>query len=314
MHIATGLMMAFVSRSSSGLVRSAVYQQRSSSSSSSSSRRRFGLAATAVAKEPQPPRNPIGAASNVLVVGASRGIGTEFVKQVLGKGASVVATHRSAAVPALLEELKAAHSERLSTLELDVSDPESIGDAARNLETRGPPLTHIIHNAGVYGQQVSIAGQAWGSRPAAAPVTRDIMLDVFATNAVGPLLVAQSFYPLLAAAGGGDGGAEDSSSSPVIAFLTSKVGSIVDNGSGGAYAYRASKIALNMIAKSLSVDLQGKASVVLLHPGYVRTDMTGGNGLIDVDESVAGMLRAIEATDASTDLRWVDYKAELIPW
>ena len=69
-----------------------------------------------------------------------------------------------------------------------------------------------------------------------------------------------------------------------------------------------------MIAKSLSVDLAGLANVVLLHPGYVRTDMTGGNGLIGTSESAAGMLRAIEATDSSSDFRWVDYKAEVVPW
>ena len=101
---------------------------------------------------------------------------------------------------------------------------------------------------------------------------------------------------------------------PVLAFVSSKVGSVDDNGSGGAYAYRSSKSALNQVAKSLSIDLAGQASVLLLHPGYVRTDMTGGKGLIDTEESVGGMLKAIEATDSSVGFRFVDYKACLIPW
>jgi NAD(P)-dependent dehydrogenase (short-subunit alcohol dehydrogenase family) len=92
------------------------------------------------------------------------------------------------------------------------------------------------------------------------------------------------------------------------------VGSVDDNMSGGAYAYRASKSALNIITKSLFCDLAGSVAVLLLHPGYVRTDMTGGQGLIDVDESVSGMLKAIEATDGSSPFRWVDFKACRIPW
>ena len=280
----------------SGLVRSSAgrLQQR---------RRHSGILAAIV--EEQPVRNPLDSSSNVLVVGASRGIGTELVRQCLAKGASVIATHRGSAVPSALEELRAEAPDRLSTLELDCSDPASIEGAAQSMHDRPARLTHVIHNAGIYGSQVSISGKSWGSRPAANPVTKEIMMEVFETNAVGPLLVAQAMYPFFAPAPG---------QQPVYAFLTSKVGSIVDNGSGGAYAYRASKIALNMIAKSLSVDFKGIASVVLLHPGYVRTDMTGGNGLIDADESVAGMLRAVEATDSSMELRWVDYKAEVVPW
>ena len=101
--------------------------------------------------------------------------------------------------------------------------------------------------------------------------------------------------------------------------MSSKVGSVIDNGSGGAYAYayRSSKSALNSIAKSLSsVDLANEARVMLLHLGYVRTDMTGGKeGFIDAKESMGGMLNAIEATDATTPgFRFVDYKACLIPW
>jgi NAD(P)-dependent dehydrogenase (short-subunit alcohol dehydrogenase family) len=102
--------------------------------------------------------------------------------------------------------------------------------------------------------------------------------------------------------------------SPVVAILSSKVGSVEDNASGGLYAYRASKSAANNIAKSLSVDLADRANVVLLHPGYVRTDMTDNMGFIDPPESVAGMLKAIEATGNDTPFRWVDYKAEIIPF
>lgn len=121
--------------------------------------------------------------------------------------------------------------------------------------------------------------------------------------------MAQAFAPLL-----GRDPENDKKNLPVYSILTSKVGSVYDNTSGGTYAYRSSKSALNNIAKSLSVDLAAEASVVLLHPGFVKTDMTGGKGFIDTKESVSGMLRAIEATDATIGFRFVDFKACLIPW
>jgi len=254
--------------------------------------------------------NPIDASCTVLVVGANRGIGIEFVKQCLEKGATVVATHRSKEIPSSLEEIRENddYAKRLLTIQMDLEYEDSIADAAKQLKNREDvlPLTHIIHNAGIYLSGASFDGTARAKRAAAPKVTRDVMLRTFAINSIAPLLVAQSFVPLL--------GKRSETLYPVIAFLSSKVGSVDDNGSGGAYAYRSSKSALNNIAKSLSIDLADEARVVLLHPGWVRTDMTNGNGLIDTDECVSGLLKAIEATDASTAFRFVDYKACQIPW
>lgn len=248
---------------------------------------------------------PLGSESRVLVVGGSRGIGLEFVKQLLGRGCQVIATHREPKAPESLQSLAA---ESLSMMQMDVSDTASIQNAAETLKARGAKLTHIIHNAGIYGPTVTLDGTARCGRPAAPAVTKEVMMEVFEVNAVGPLLVAKHFLPILST--------PSSDQLPIISILTSKVGSVDDNGSGGAYAYRASKSACNIIAKSLYVDLrsEGVATVVLLHPGYVRTDMTNGRGLIDTDECVAGLLRAIEATGPATPFRWVDYKANLIPW
>lgn len=201
-------------------------------------------------------------------------------------------------------------------LQMDIVDEDSITNAVveykamiennPNIVKESNGLTHIIHSAGIYLPGTSFDGTARGPRQPAPPVTKEIMMKTFEINTIAPLLVAQNFVPLLSK--------RSDTLLPVISFLTSKVGSIDDNRSGGAYAYRSSKSALNNIAKSLSIDLAGEASVTLLHPGYVRTDMTSGNGLIDVDESVGGMLKAIEATDATVGFRFVDYKACLIPW
>ena len=99
----------------------------------------------------------------------------------------------------------------------------------------------------------------------------------------------------------------------LVGNVSSKVGSVEDNGSGGGYAYRASKSALNVANKSLSIDLEGEGvQCVLLHPGWVRTDMTLGNGLIDAEESVAGMLKILETSGMNG--RWFDYKGDVVPW
>ncbi|VEU38524.1 unnamed protein product [Pseudo-nitzschia multistriata] len=258
--------------------------------------------------EEQPSLNPIDDSCTILVVGSSRGIGLEFVKQCLDKGATVIAAHFPKETPDTLSELKSRHQGKLHTIHMNLEDEESISSAASELTGMEnlPSLTHIIHNAGIYLSGASFDGTARAGRAATAKVTKEVLMKTFEVNTVAPLLIAQSFVPLLQK--------RSESLFPVMAFVSSKVGSVDDNGSGGAYAYRSSKCALNQVAKSLSVDLADEARVVLLHPGWVRTDMTNGNGLIDTDESVSGMLKAVEATDASTGFRFVDYKACQIPW
>lgn len=255
--------------------------------------------------ESQPALNPIDDTCTVLIIGASRGIGVEFAQQCVNRGATVIATYRSE-LPSSLQQLKDEYPSTIHFLKMDVTDEESIKTAASKYTSISKSLTHIIHNAGVYLTGSSFDGTSRGPRDAAPAVTKDVMMKTFEINTVAPLLVAQHFVPIMSK--------RSDRLLPVLSFLSSKVGSIDDNGSGGAYAYRSSKSALNNIAKSLSIDLAGEVCVTLLHPGYVRTDMTNGNGLIDTNESVSGMLRAVEATDATVGFRFVDYKACLIPW
>jgi len=206
---------------------------------------------------------------------------------------------------------------------MDVAEEASIVRAAQEVQRRQQqgglgPLTHIIHNAGIYRSGTSYDGTARAGRGAAPIVTKEDMLQSFEINTIGPMLIAQHFVPLMIATNTTTAPTTTTTTTPVVgvlAFVTSKVGSIEDNTSGGAYAYRSSKSALNCIAKSLSVDLWDEnIRVVLLHPGWVRTAMTEGRGLIETHTSVTGMLHAIENTDATTEFRFVDYKACLIPW
>jgi len=249
--------------------------------------------------EPQPVRQAIDQGSCVLVVGASRGLGLEFARQFAQRGATAYATYRGNDVPAGLAACAGANPGRMHALPLDVSDDASVAAALARIQTlaKSPrPLSHVVHNAGIYGPARGLG-----------KISCEAFLHTFEVNAVGPVLLAQQAKALLrppTARG----------PSAVYALLSSKMGSVDDNGSGGSYPYRMSKSALVMASKSLSIDLQGQAGVVCLHPGYVRTDMTGGAGLINVDQSVSGMLRAIEATGGNTPFRWVDYKAEIVPY
>ena len=136
------------------------------------------------------------------------------------------------------------------------------------------------------------------------------MMHVFKINTVGPLLVTQQLLKngLIGDPAKGKGGA-------LVGNVTSKVGSVDDNGSGKGYAYRAPKAALNIVNKSMSIDLEDRnVQCLLLHPGWVRTRMTEGRGLIDADESARGLLAAMEGAFGEINGRWYDYKGDEIPW
>lgn len=188
----------------------------------------------------------------------------------------------------------------------DVSSPSSIAAWADGLASdlaagggSAPSLDLVIHNAGVARWEgiEDLDGEA--------------MVDVFRTNTVGPLLTTQALLRVKAIGRG-------KNHPCTAAFITSKMGSVADNGSGGTYSYRASKAALNICVASLAIDLAPRGvCATLLHPGYVRTDMTRGNGLISVEECVTGLLGVLEAGAAGeVELAgaWHDYKRDAIPW
>ena len=140
-------------------------------------------------------------------------------------------------------------------------------------------------------------------------MTADEMMHVYRINTIGPMLVTQQLVKR--------GLVGSSAEGPVslVGNVTSKVGSVDDNGSGKGYAYRASKAALNIVNKSMSIDLADRGVwCQLLHPGWVRTRMTEGRGLIDADESAAGLIKAMEGEYGPINGCWYDYKGDEIPW
>ena len=229
--------------------------------------------------------------STILVTGANRGIGLEFVKQYLKKGDSVIATYREEESSKELINLSQNKS-NLKILKLDVASDASMESFCQHLGDQ--PIDIFINNAGVYGPRDSNFGK----------VDAESWLPVLRINTLAPLLLTQLIIENLRRG-----------KAKKLLYVTSKMGSIDDNKGGGSYVYRSSKTALNSVVKSISVDLRSEAmAVAVLHPGWVRTDMGGPNGLIDTETSVSGMVQVIENLCLETSGAFFNYDGHVIPW
>jgi len=230
--------------------------------------------------------------STVLVTGANRGLGLEFARQYAADGWNVMAGCRDPGSAKALGQLAAASGGKLRVLALDVTDTASVRDSAKSLS--GEAIDVLINNAGVGSPK----GQRLGSLDYAAWAR---VLDV---NTLGPMRVVEAFLDSVAK--GGD---------RKIVTVTSAMGSIADNASGGSYAYRSSKAAVNIVMKSLSIDLAPRGiTCVVVHPGWVRTDMGGPGGKIDPPESVAALRRLIAGLKPEDSGRFFNYDGKTYPW
>jgi NAD(P)-dependent dehydrogenase (short-subunit alcohol dehydrogenase family) len=229
--------------------------------------------------------------ATVLITGTNRGLGLEFVRHFLGRSDTVIATCRDSSNATELQAL-AANNENLSLKNLDVSDEQSM--AAFATELKDTPIDVFINNAGVYGPRDANFGNVGSSE----------WEQVIRVNAIAPMLLTQLII-----------GSLRQGTDKKLVYVTSKMGSIDDNKGGGSYIYRSSKTALNSVVKSLSVDLASEGfSVAVVHPGWVRTDMGGPNGLIDVQTSVGGMLAVIDGLSPDNAGEFFNYDGSLIPW
>ena len=220
-----------------------------------------------------------------VVTACNRGLGLEFARQLSARGARVIATCRE---PAAAPELGGLG---VDVHELDVNDVAAVERFAAALA--GEPIDVLINNAGVGVR----------SRPLES-VDFDEMMHFFAVNSVAPLRLVQALLPQLRAGKGRK-----------VVNLTSRMGSIEDNSSGAAYAYRASKAALNMETRSLAIDLRAAVFVcVVLHPGWVATDMGGANAPEQVADSIKGMLEVIDGLEAGDSGEFFDFTGARVPW
>ncbi|MFC1674235.1 SDR family oxidoreductase, partial [Pseudomonadota bacterium] len=213
----------------------------------------------------------------VLVTGANRGLGLEFARQYATEGWRVLATCRA---PDHATELNALDGD-VEVIALDVCAFDAVAKLAGELS--GTAIDVLINNAGIYGPK----GASLDAMDASAA---QVWEQVMRTNVMAPLFVTRSFAPHVAA-----------SELKRVAVLSSKMGSMADNTSGGSYIYRSSKAAVNALVKSLSHDLSADGILVAaLHPGWVLTDMGGPSALIDAQQSVSGMRRVIQGLDVTS--------------
>jgi len=245
------------------------------------------------------PQGPIERA-RVAVTGANRGIGLELCRALLDARNVVEAGCRRASDA--LRALERESDGRLIVSEgVDVGDDDAIERWAKAMKTRGPSVDVLVNNAGVVG---SSGYDAWDLET----TTAEEMIHVFSINCVGPTLVVRALlrHGLIGA---------DPARPSLVGNVTSKVGSVEDNGSGRGYSYRASKSALNIVTKSMSIDLASRGvHFALLHPGWVKTDMTERRGLVDADESARGLIRVLQGEFGDCERFWFDYKGDKIPW
>ncbi|MFK7931801.1 MAG: SDR family oxidoreductase [Myxococcota bacterium] len=215
-----------------------------------------------------------------LITGANRGIGLAFARALQQRNATVIGACRQSS-----PELDAL-GVRVETL--DVTSDASVAALAERLQHTS--IDVLINNAGVLNHD------------ALGTLNFDSLRTQFEVNSLGPLRVTQGLLPRLAP-------------KAKVIIITSRMGSISDNSSGGAYGYRMSKAAVNAAGKSLALDLKSKAHpVALLHPGWVQTEMTGGTGHVTADESVAGLLRCIEAVNIDNSGSFFHANGERLSW
>lgn len=231
--------------------------------------------------------------NTVLITGANRGIGLEFARQYAADGWQVVACCRQPQQAEALNRLADQYKDQFSIHRLDVRELAEIDQLSHKLQDL--PIDILINNAGVYPH----AQNGEFDR-----ISYDDWMEAFRVNTFAPLKMVEALIEQIAC-----------SQLKIVATITSKMGSIVDNQRGGSYIYRSSKAAVNMVVKSLAIDLQPRGIIaVLLHPGWVQTDMGGRGALISTKQSVTGMKSILGRVTHSDTGKFIAYDGQHIPW
>jgi NAD(P)-dependent dehydrogenase (short-subunit alcohol dehydrogenase family) len=228
--------------------------------------------------------------SSVLVTGANRGIGLALVRNYAADGWRVFATARDLGRPGELQALAKKHP-TVSLHALDVADGDAIQALSRDL--KGEPIDVLINNAGVYDPS-----------PRFGRTDYDAWMQVFQVNTMAALRMAEAFVDHVAR-----------SQRKIMASISSGMGSIADNSSGGYYAYRTSKSALQMVMRSLAIDLAPRGILaVALNPGWVKTDMGGPGGSLTPDECARRLRAILDKLKQSDSGKFWHHAGKEFPW
>tara|TARA_B100000945_G_scaffold49745_1_gene35401 strand:- start:4101 stop:4778 length:678 start_codon:yes stop_codon:yes gene_type:complete len=221
-----------------------------------------------------------------VVTGANRGIGSEWVNQLLENGWTVYAGYRKN-----LDKLENFSNSNLFIHQLDVQSNQSVIDFCNHVEGF---VDLLVNNAGVGDgrwQKLEEIDDKWS-------------LDVLDINAIGPVRMVQALYEKMS---------HDKLTK--VAMISSLMGSIDDCKSGRSYAYRASKSALNMFTAAMKKEaVENNITFAILHPGWVKTDMGGSMAPVTMPESVTGMMKVLESQTLKNSGRFIQYDGELLPW
>lgn len=230
--------------------------------------------------------------ATIFIIGANRGLGLELARQYAESGWQVLASCRNESEAQELKELQETYPSFLEIFELDVVKKETLQACVERLT--GRTVDVLFYNAGVFlgkGQRIgAIDYEEWAR--------------IMEVNLFGAMATVEAFLPFVTASG-----------KKKIAFMTSLMGSITDNVTGGSYLYRTSKAALNMLVKNLAIELRSQGVTVLaFHPGWVKTDIGGDNAPLTVEESVEGVRMVLNRLKESHTGRFFDYAGVEIPW
>jgi len=229
---------------------------------------------------------------STLITGANRGIGLEFARQYFADGWQVYAACRDPSSATELRRLANPSDQKLQIMALDVTDATSIKAAATELD--GQAIDLLLNNAGVMGPR----GQTIGN------IDYDAWAKVLDANTMGPMRVSEAFVDQVAR-----------SARKLIVTLTSGMGSLADNTSGGSIAYRSSKAAVNMVMRSLAIDLAPRGiTCVVVNPGWVQTEMGGPHARISPTESVTKLRRLIDTLRPAQSGEFFNYDGREYPW
>ena len=229
---------------------------------------------------------------STLITGANRGLGLEFARQYLADGWQVYAACRNPDAASELRRLADGAGGKLLILTMDVTDPVAIHAAARDLH--GQPIDLLLNNAAIIGPRNQTIGN----------IDYEAWAEAFAINTMGPMRVSEAFVEHVA-----------KSDLKLIVTLTSGMGSIADNTSGGSVVYRSTKAAVNMVMRSLAVDLAPRGIVcAVINPGWVRTDMGGPNATKEPPESIGGLRRLIATLGPEQSGKFFNHTGREYPW